>query len=107
MTIESAERPRRLHWSLVRRVEVIRIVFAVVWAIDAYYKWQPDFVKSYASTVAEGGQGQPVWIHWWFRFWSHAVRHSPHIWAYGTAALETFIALALLVGFARRTLYIV
>src|SRR5947209_6215411 len=56
---------------LIRRVELLRILFGVVWAIDAYLKWQPAFISGYADSVAEGAQGQPSWLRPWFRFWRH------------------------------------
>ena len=39
------------HWirgALIRRVELLRLVFGAVWGIDAYLKWQPSFVNDYA-----------------------------------------------------------
>jgi thiosulfate dehydrogenase (quinone) large subunit len=91
---------------LIRRVEVLRLLFGVVWAIDAYLKWQPSFIRGYSGDVASAGQGQPDWIRPWFRFWRHLVAHDPRLFAYATALTETLIALFLVVGFARRTLYV-
>lgn len=101
---------RRLHivgGGVVRRVEVIRLVFGVVWGIDAYLKWQPSFIHDYLSNVTEGAQGQPGWLRPWFHFWRHLVGTNPHLFAYGTAAIETAIAVGLILGLGRRSVYVV
>ena len=91
---------------LVRRVELLRLAFGAVWLIDAYLKWQPTFVNQYASNVADGAKGQPGWLRPWFRFWRHVTNLDPHLLAYATAAVETMIAVGLILGFARRTVYL-
>jgi len=96
----------RFHGGVIKRVEILRVVFGIVWAIDAYLKWQPSFVSGYAGNVAEGASGQPGWLRPWFRFWRHMVKLDPHLLAYATAAIETLIAVGLIVGFARRAVYI-
>jgi nitrite reductase (NO-forming) len=90
----------------VLRVELLRLAFGGVWLIDAYLKWQPAFITGYASSVTQGAKGQPAWLRPWFRFWRHAVNVDPHLLAYATAAIETLIAVGLILGFARRTIYI-
>jgi uncharacterized membrane protein YphA (DoxX/SURF4 family) len=92
---------------VIRRVEILRIGFGLVWLIDAYLKWQPAFINGYAGDIAEGASGQPGWLRPWFRFWRHLVKLDPHLLAYATAAVETLIAAGLIVGLARRTVYIV
>jgi hypothetical protein len=37
---------RRLGPRLITRVELLRILFGAVWAVDAYLKWQPAFLHS-------------------------------------------------------------
>lgn len=91
---------------LVRRVEALRIAFGAVWLIDAYLKWQPTFIHGYASNVADGAKGQPGWLRPWFRFWRHFTNLDPHLFAYATAAVETLIAAGLILGFARRSVYL-
>jgi nitrite reductase (NO-forming) len=91
---------------VVRRVELLRVAFGLVWLIDAYLKWQPAFVSGYAGNVAEGAKGQPEWLRPWFRFWRHLVSHDPRLLAYATAVVETGIAVGLVLGLARRTVYL-
>jgi nitrite reductase (NO-forming) len=105
----SEPRSRRLAFvagGLVRRVELLRLSFGIVWLIDAYLKWQPAFINGYAANVADGAQGQPSWLRPWFRFWRHVVDTNPHLLAYATAATETLIAAGLILGFARRAVYL-
>lgn len=83
---------RRRAWialpKLARRVVVLRIVFGAVWAIDAYLKWQPSFVRTFASSTAAGGQGQPSWLAPWFDFWRDQVARAPHVFAYAGQQLR-------------------
>jgi thiosulfate dehydrogenase (quinone) large subunit len=90
----------------VRRVEVLRVAFGLVWLIDAYFKWQPAFISGYAASVAEGAKGQPGWLRPWFRLWRHLVSLDPHLLAYSTGIVETLIAAGLILGLARRCVYL-
>jgi thiosulfate dehydrogenase [quinone] large subunit len=101
-----APRLRFVAGGLVRRVELLRLSFGVVWAIDAYLKWKPAFISGYASSVADGAKGQPGWLRPWFRFWRHIVDVDPHLYAYLTAAVETVIAVGLILGLGRRVVYL-
>ena len=87
--------------------DVVRIGFGVIWLIDAFFKWRPGFHKEFLHMVDGAGQGQPGWLHWFFRLTHNAIAPHPHVWAYGVASLETLIGLALIFGFARKTTYIV
>jgi thiosulfate dehydrogenase [quinone] large subunit len=91
---------------LVRRVIWLRLGFGVVWALDAYLKWKPDFISQYGKDVAAAASGQPELLRPWFRFWRHLVAYDPHAFAYATAAIETLIAVGLLLGLGRRVLYV-
>ena len=37
----------------------IRTTFGLVWAIDAFFKWQPDFFNNYLSYITGIVSGQP------------------------------------------------
>jgi nitrite reductase (NO-forming) len=85
----------------------VRIAFGLVWAVDAMFKYRAGFHKEFLDMVKKAGEGQPHWLHWWFKFWSTTITPHPHVWAYALAAVETLIALALIFGFARKVTYIV
>ncbi len=94
--------------SLGRRVAILRIVFGILWAIDASFKWRPAFVNGgFKDEVAGAAQGQPGWLHPWFQFWIRLLASHGRLFAYATALLESLIAAGLIVGFARRPGYIV
>ena len=52
------------------------------------------------------GSGQPGWLQWWFHFWINLQNPPPIGFAYLVAAVETLVALAVIVGFARKLTYI-
>jgi len=50
--------------------------------------------------------GQPGWLTPWFSFVHAVIAVQPRLWAYGIAVVETGIAAALIVGFARKVTYV-
>ena len=86
--------------------DLVRISFGVIWLIDAALKWQPGFRQSFMSQLMGQADGQPGWLRGWFKFWVDLQHPHPMVWAYLAAATETVIALALILGFARKLTYI-
>jgi nitrite reductase (NO-forming) len=86
--------------------DTLRITFGLIWAIDATFKWMPGFRNAYLDTLKSAGAGQPAWLHPWFQFWYDLQSHNPAAWAYLIATTETGLALALIVGFARKVSYL-
>ena len=84
----------------------VRIVFGLMFASDAFFKWRIGFHKTFLDIVKGAGDGQPSWLHWWFKFWYDTVQPHPHVWAYSIAVIETLLALALILGFARKVTYV-
>lgn len=80
----------------------VRLLFGVIWAIDAYLKWRPGYRHDYISNLKGAAQGQPSWLHAWFHFWINLQSGSPALWATLTGIAETGLALVLLLGVARR-----
>jgi thiosulfate dehydrogenase [quinone] large subunit len=85
---------------------VLRITFGVIWLIDAVLKWLPGFRSSYMSSIKGAGMGQPGWLQWWFHLWTNMQHPAPTFWAVVVAILETLVALAVILGFARKASYI-
>jgi uncharacterized membrane protein YphA (DoxX/SURF4 family) len=85
----------------------VRLLFGVIWAIDAYLKWLPGYRHSYISNLKQTAQGQPSWLHWWFHFWISLQSGAPSLFATLTGLMETALALVLLLGIARRLGYII
>jgi nitrite reductase (NO-forming) len=86
--------------------DTLRITFGVIWLIDATLKWLPGFRFSYMSVIMAEAQGQPGWLRPWFDFWIRFQHPDAMFLAYLAAVIETLIAVALIVGFARKLTYI-
>jgi nitrite reductase (NO-forming) len=86
--------------------DAFRIGFGLIWLIDAVLKWLPGFRSTYVSAITGVAQGQPAWLNWWFDFWVKLQQPRPTFFAYMVAVLETLVALAIIVGFARKITYI-
>lgn len=84
----------------------VRGAFGVAWAIDAFLKWQPGFRTGFLASLQATAAGQPHWLAPWFSFWVRLEGHAPWLWADAGAATETIIALAVLLGVARKLVYI-
>jgi nitrite reductase (NO-forming) len=92
--------------SATSSVTVFRIAFALVWLIDATLKWLPGFRSGFSSMLNQAADGQPAWLRPWFDLWTDMPHGMATTMAYGTAVVETGVALALLVGFARKSVYV-
>jgi nitrite reductase (NO-forming) len=84
----------------------IRTTFGLVWAIDAFFKWQPDFFNNYLSYVTGIVSGQPQWLMPWFNLWVKIITPNPSLFALLTCLAESAIALGLLLGFGRKWVYV-
>lgn len=84
----------------------LRIIFGGIWLIDAVLKWLPGFRSGYMSSISGAGMGQPGWLQWWFHLWTNMQHPAPTFFAYLVAVLETLVALAVILGFARKVSYI-
>ncbi|GFG74482.1 hypothetical protein MBOT_18470 [Mycobacterium botniense] len=78
----------------------------MIWAIDAWLKWQPGFRATLLPSMLATAAGQPHWLMPWFDFWIRLQRPAPQLWAYFAAIVETMIAITLLLGVSRRVVYI-
>jgi thiosulfate dehydrogenase [quinone] large subunit len=92
---------------LPRQVAILRMVFGVIWAIDALFKWRPTFLHTYLAQVEAAQHGQPVWLLPLFRGAETVIRLDPYAFALATAIIESLTALGLILGLARRLGYLV
>jgi thiosulfate dehydrogenase [quinone] large subunit len=79
-------------------IGLLRIVFGLIWAVDAWFKWQPDFIHNFNDYLTGAQQDQPAVVQSWIGFWIDAVKVDPHVFAYLVAIGETAIAVALILG---------
>jgi nitrite reductase (NO-forming) len=77
---------------------LLRIAFGLVWTIDAWFKWQPDFINSFTSYLTGSLDGQPVWVQAWITFWITIIKVDPHVFAHLVALGETAVAVGLIFG---------
>ena len=86
--------------------DALRISFGIIWTIDALLKWQPAFRTNYMNYLIGAAKSQPTWLMWWFDFWIRLQEPHRIFFAYLAAVVETLIALALILGFARKLTYV-
>src|ERR1700676_1770896 len=84
----------------------LRVVFGLVWLVDAFFKWQPGFRSNFAAVIQGMANTQPGGVRAWFQFWAFIATNTGHLLADLTAVSETTIAVALILGVARRPLYV-
>jgi nitrite reductase (NO-forming) len=84
----------------------VRTVFGLVWAVDAYLKFRPEFLSGYLGIIQGAASGQPAWLTPWFNFWVNTISLSPDFFAWSTRIIETAIAISLLFGLGRKWMYL-
>jgi nitrite reductase (NO-forming) len=88
-------------------LSLLRMAFGVIWGVDASLKWQPAFQANFQRILSGVASGQPGFLGWWFGLWQFVVSGRAPIFAILTASTETYLAVALLTGFARKSTYMV
>jgi len=89
--------PVRAGWR-TSGIGLLRIVFGLIWAVDAYFKWLPDFRNNLDDYLTGALKDQPAAVHAWIGFWVNTVGVNPHAFGYAVAAAETAVALGLILG---------
>jgi len=87
-------------------IGLIRILFGIVWLIDAQFKWRPAFVNDMATYLMGAMPGQPPAVQAWIGFWVDVVNVNPVAFAYFVALAETALALALIFGILSNLAYL-
>jgi nitrite reductase (NO-forming) len=82
----------------INGIGVLRIIFGLVWAVDAWFKWQPDFVGKFADYLTGALEGQPAVVQAWIHFWMNVVKVDSHVFGHLVAIGETAIAVGLILG---------
>ncbi|WP_343600505.1 DoxX family protein [Mycobacterium sp.] len=80
----------------------VRIVFGIIWAVDAWLKWQPGFRATFLPNMISTAAAEPHWLNWWFDVVLALERPAPALFAYIGAVTETLLAIVLVLGLARR-----
>jgi uncharacterized membrane protein YphA (DoxX/SURF4 family) len=82
----------------MKGMAVVRILFGLIWAVDAWFKWQPDFINQFTGYLSGALDGQPAAVQAWINFWINVVKVDPHVFAHLVAIAETLVALGLIFG---------
>ena len=85
----------------------VRLLFGVIFGIDATFKWLPGYRDTYISNMKSLAAGEPSWLHGWYHFWISLESSAPTAFATLVGLTETGLALVLLLGVARRAGYAV
>ena len=84
----------------------LRILLGLAWIANAALKWFPAFGAGFLSMLTGAARGQPAFLKPWFGLVTAIASDGrASFLAYGSAALETYLAIALLTGFARKVTY--
>ena len=81
-----------------RSFAILRILFGIVWLVDASFKWNPAFLNNFTDYILEGTQNQSALVQAWIHLWVTGVSVDPHFFAIVVAIAETAIAIGLLFG---------
>ncbi len=90
----------------LRAIGIVRILFGLIWLIDAQFKWRPAFVDGLVSYLSGALPGQPEAVQTWIHFWMQIVKIDPTMFAYFVASAETALALALIFGVLSNLAYL-
>lgn len=83
----------RCNWRVL-----LRVFFALVWGVDAYFKWLlVYFGGNLTDTIKSAAQGQPAFAGAWINFWASVSSSTPQF-TLMIAMVETVIALLLFLG---------
>src|SRR5512141_2445629 len=96
---------RESSWPVVAS-SAVRVIFGIIWAIDAWLKWQPAFAEHYVGYLQNAAAAQPDWLQPWFTFWLSLIGPNPAPYILATRVVETIIAIGLLLGLARASVYV-
>ncbi|MGH3967480.1 MAG: hypothetical protein ACRDTV_04995, partial [Mycobacterium sp.] len=66
----------------------VRIMFGIIWAVDAWLKWQPGFRVTFLPNMIATAGAEPHWLASWFDFVLRVLRTAPGMWLYLAASVE-------------------
>ncbi|MGH8124526.1 MAG: multicopper oxidase domain-containing protein [Rhodanobacteraceae bacterium] len=84
----------------------LRVAFGLIWVANAAFTWTSGFAVHYVGYLHNAAQGQPGWSAWWFHFWIWLVTPNAGVFVGITRGLETALAAALVLGIARKSVYV-
>ncbi|MGH8289825.1 MAG: multicopper oxidase domain-containing protein, partial [Steroidobacteraceae bacterium] len=83
----------------------LRVAFGIIWVVNAGFTWTGQFANHYVGYLHNAAQGQPAWSAFWFNIWIAVVTPHAGLFIWLTRIIETLLAIALVLGIARKSLY--
>jgi hypothetical protein len=81
------------------KLTLARVLFGLLWAFDAWWKWQPAFLLHGVDNLTAAQVGQPGWIVAYIHAWLVLIQWlGPLAFGVLAAVAESVIALSLLSG---------
>jgi uncharacterized membrane protein YphA (DoxX/SURF4 family) len=79
---------------------IVRILFGVLWAADAIFKWLPGFIggQTLSDELGKADKVDTPVVHQWLQMWNGLGMANPAGFALFIAIIETLVALALIFG---------
>jgi len=87
-------------------IGIVRILFGVILAIDASFKWHHSFTSDFTSYLTSALPGQPTLVQAWIHFWIEVVKVDPAVFAYTVATVETVLAIFVILGILSNLTYL-
>ncbi|WP_345798211.1 multicopper oxidase domain-containing protein [Castellaniella sp. MT123] len=84
----------------------LRVAFGIIWVANAAFTWTSQFATNYVGYLHNAAQGQPAWSAFWFDLWIALITPNAGLFIGLTRLIETVLALALVLGIARKTTYV-
>ncbi len=106
MTVPVGDTSSHSTWPAIAGT-ALRVAFGVIWIVSAALTFTDDFASHYVGYLHNAATGQPAWSAWWFQMWIALVTPNVGLFVWATRIAESLLALALLLGFARKATYIV
>lgn len=85
-----------------KKFAIVRIIFGLVWAVDATLKWMPEVRLHILDVLTQAQQGQPAFEYAWIGFWAHIASFQPVLFGTAIATIETMLAISLITGVCSR-----
>ncbi|MBS0381127.1 MAG: multicopper oxidase domain-containing protein [Proteobacteria bacterium] len=104
MSNEQDSRPTPEAWRAMART-ALRVAFGIIWVVNAAFTWTSEFANHYVGYLHNAAQGQPAWSAFWFNAWIAVVTPHASLFIWLTRIIETVLAVALVLGIARKTVY--
>ncbi len=105
MTEIPEQQPAARAWPALASA-ALRVAFGIIWTVNAAFTWTPQFAANYIGYLRNAADGQPAWSAFWFDTWIAIVTPNQELFLWLTRLAETSLAIALLFGFARRSVYV-